>query len=271
MAGFGRGSKINSIESSGMNQLSNAQIAELTEQFAQGDRRALARILSMVQNDSATMAQFAPPTSLVNSSGQPPLVVGITGGGGVGKSTLIGALVGLLRNNGLRVAVLANDPQSPLTGGSLLGDRIRIKHEPNDEGVFIRSTSTRGAAGGVAETTAEVCRWLAAFGFDVILVETVGVGQDQAAVRSAVDRLLLVVTPGGGDEVQWEKAGLIEVADVIAVNKSDLPGADRVAADLVRVLSLSHATANIPVVQVSAASGTGVDQLWSAISNRKLT
>ena len=129
------------------------------------------------------------------------------------------------------MAVLACDPQSPVTGGALLGDRIRVRFEPADEGVYFRSLSTRGAAGGISAATKAARDWLVEFGFDVILIETVGVGQDQVAKMSAsiVDTLVLLVTPNTGDEVQWEKAGVIEVADLVVVNKSDLPGADRVA------------------------------------------
>jgi LAO/AO transport system kinase len=191
--------------------------------------------------------------------------VGITGSGGAGKSTLVGCLVAHLRSLGLRVAVLASDPQSPVTGGALLGDRIRVRIEPDDEGIYFRSLSTRGAAGGISAAVEPAIAWLKAFGFDAILIETVGVGQDQVAVRSVVDVLVLLVTPHTGDEVQWEKAGLIEVADLIAINKSDLPGADRVRQQLTSALSLVPGAPEVPVVNITAATGQGVAELWQKI------
>ncbi len=228
----------------------------LLDRFEQRDRRALARILTLVECGESP----APPDRAV----QPTRVVGVTGSAGAGKSTLIGALVEHLRSLNLRVAVVACDPQSPRTGGALLGDRVRVRFDPDDEGVFFRSLSTRGALGGIAAQTGEAVRWLKAFGFDVVLVETVGVGQDQVAVSEIVDTLVLLVTPGTGDEIQWEKAGLIELADLVVVNKSDMPGAERVREQLLNALSLSPAAATIPVLNVTAATGEGVPELWRA-------
>ena len=151
-----------------------------------------------------------------------------------------------------------------------MGDRIRVRFDPADEGVYFRSLSTRGAAGGISAATRQARDWLAAFGFDVILIETVGVGQDQIAVREMVDTLVLLVTPNTGDEVQWEKAGLIEVADLVVVNKSDLPGADRVRQQLVSALSLGPQETRVAVLNVTAATGQGVESLWQAIAARPL-
>jgi len=230
---------------------------QLIERFQARDRQALAKILSLVE---AGAAPGLPPQDKKGAR-----VVGLTGSGGAGKSTLVGALVTHLRSQGLTVAVLASDPQSPVTGGALLGDRIRVRFDPADEGVYFRSLSTRGAAGGISAATRESRDWLAAFGFDVILIETVGVGQDQIAVRPLVDTLVLLVTPNTGDEVQWEKAGLIEVADLVVVNKSDLPGADRVRQQLQSALSLSPQSQRVKVLNVTAATGEGVPELWQAI------
>ncbi len=231
---------------------------DLLQGFARRDRRALAQILTLVEAGEPLL----PPDADTRSA----RVVGITGSGGAGKSTLIAALIVHLREQSLSVAVLACDPQSPLTGGALLGDRIRVHLDPNDQDVYFRSLSTRGASGGISRSIGSAVEWLGAFGFDVVLVETVGVGQDQVAVRSEVETLVLLVTPHTGDEVQWEKAGLIEVADVVVVNKSDLPGADRVRQQLRAALTLVPGAPEIPILPVTAATGEGVAELWTAIA-----
>ena len=231
----------------------------LLKRFAAGDRQALARILTLVE------ASDAPELPPLDESARHTRVIGIAGSGGAGKSTLVGAFVKFLREQGLRVAVLASDPQSPRTGGALLGDRVRVTMDPDDDGVYFRSLSTRGAPGGLAEAVAGDIPWLKQFGFDVVLVETVGIGQDQTAVRDVVQTLALVVTPGTGDEIQWEKAGLIELADILVVNKSDMPGADRVRHQLRGALTLSPGAENIPILATIATSGEGVSELWDAM------
>lgn len=236
----------------------------LVHRFLAHDRRALASLLTLAERGTAPTVPDGVPTS--NSTDRSCLVVGITGSGGTGKSTLIGTLIGHLRAQGKRVAVLASDPQSPVSGGALLGDRLRVQFAPDDEGVFFRSFSTRGAPGGVSAATGPALAWLKAFGFDVVLIETVGVGQDQVAVRQLVDRLVLLVTPGSGDEVQWEKAGLIELADVVVVNKCDLPGADHVIAELRSALSLVPGSQPPPVLGIVATRGEDVAQLWEEIA-----
>jgi len=241
-----------------------ASAANLLDRFARRDRRALAEILTLVEAGAAPPLPANPERKLA-----PAQVIGITGSGGAGKSTLVAALIAHLRQLGSTVAVLACDPQSPVTGGALLGDRIRALFDPADEGVYFRSLSMRGAAGGISAATGAARDWLQAFGFDCILIETVGVGQDQVAVRAVVDTLVLLVTPHSGDEVQWEKAGLIEVADLIVVNKSDLPGADHVRQQLQSALSLAPHAKNMPVLNVTAATGEGVAELWNVIAAQK--
>src|SRR5947209_15940101 len=230
-------------------------------QLEQGDRRALSRLLSLVARGEGLeeiLARLGPPKGKSR-------VVAITGGGGVGKSTLIGKLIEHLREQGQRVAVLACDPQSPLTGGALLGDRFRMPSRPDDEGVFIRSLAATAGRGAIAEHLGAMVRLLEAFSFDVILIETVGAGQGDTAVRAVADVVVLLLQPETGDDLQWEKAGLLEVADVVAIHKADLPGAEAAEAQVRASLGLS-AQQSVPVVRVSARTGQGVEELWCAVT-----
>jgi LAO/AO transport system kinase len=186
----------------------------------------------------------------------------------VGKSSILSALVGLLRSQGRTVAAIGVDPSSPFSGGSVLGDRIRLERAPNDDGVFFRSMASRGEAGGVAAATREVARLLDAAGFDFVLVETVGSGQVDVAIRAIATTSVVVLVPHLGDEVQTLKAGLFEIADVFCVNKSDLPGADRAAKDLTELVGLGAARDGWapPVVTASASTPSGIPELWAAIA-----
>jgi LAO/AO transport system kinase len=233
----------------------------LLERFRNHERNALSRLVTMVargEHSDEFFAQLAPPARAAR-------VVAVTGSGGVGKSTLTGKLIEQVRDQGLTVAVLACDPQSPLSGGALLGDRFRMPARPDDDGVFIRSLAAAGGRGALAEHVGELVRLLEAYGFDVILIETVGSGQGDTAVRELVDVLVLLLQPETGDDLQWEKAGLLEVADVIVIHKADLPGAERVEAQVLATLSLSMTPAS-PVLRVSARSGAGLRELWAAIA-----
>lgn len=192
-------------------------------------------------------------------------IVAITGSAGVGKSTLIGKLLEPIRRQGLKVAVLACDPQSPVSGGALLGDRFRMSSTP-DDGVFIRSLPAVSGRGAIAEHLPAMIRLLEAFGFDVVLIETVGAGQGDTAVADLADVVVLLLQPETGDELQWEKAGVLEVADIIAVQKADLPRAEHVAAQVKSALDLSGPRA-IPVLLVSARTGQGLAELWQAIAS----
>jgi LAO/AO transport system ATPase len=195
-------------------------------------------------------------------------VVALTGGGGVGKSSLTGRLIQEVRRRGLSVAVLACDPQSPLSGGALLGDRFRMPSEP-DDWVFIRSLAAAGGQGALARHLGPLVALLECFGFDVVLLETVGAGQGDTAVRDLADVLVLLLQPETGDDLQWEKAGLLEVADVVVIHKADLPGAERVEAQVLAMLGLSSRPAP-PVLRVSARTGAGVAELWDAIASLPL-
>ena len=193
--------------------------------------------------------------------------MGVTGPPGGGKSTLVARLVDAYRGQGKRVAVVAVDPSSPFTGGAILGDRIRMRERFLDDGVFIRSMATRGNAGGLARSTGRVVTVLDAFGHDVVIVETVGVGQEEVQVVRLVDTVCLITVPGLGDDVQAIKAGVLEIADVLVVNKADKPGADEAARDLHYMLSLGHTHTGWrpPIVRTSAQTGEGIPELIAAI------
>jgi LAO/AO transport system ATPase len=240
-------------------------INELIAAVGRRDRRALAHLITLMENNRLG----GDARSRLPSPVKEPVVLGITGSAGAGKSTLIAALVEHLRGLGQSVAVLACDPQSPVTGGALLGDRIRMRFEPDDEGVYFRSLSTRGEPGGMAPVVRDAVPLLAAFAFDTVIVETIGVGQDEVAVRDVADVLVLLVTPGTGDEVQWQKAGVIEVADIVLVNKADLPGADTLAASLRHVLGMAPSPHPQQVLTCTASRGEGVAELWQAVQGAR--
>lgn len=215
-----------------------ADVATLVAELAAGDRRALARLLTLVE-DGSDDERRAVAASLATHAGR-ARVVGITGPPGVGKSTLTAALASALRRRDRRVAVLAVDPSSPLTGGALLGDRVRMQHLHDDDDVFVRSMAARGHLGGLAAAVPHALVVLDAAGFDDVLLETVGVGQSEVEVVAAADTTVLVLAPGMGDAVQAAKAGVLEVPDVLVVNKADHGGAGRLEAELRGMLELGR-------------------------------
>jgi len=233
---------------------------DLLERFRHRDRLALARLLSRAARGEGVadlLARLGPPAK----GGR---VVAVTGSGGVGKSTLVGKLLETIRRHGPTVAVLACDPQSPLSGGALLGDRFRMPSRPDDDGVFIRSLAAAGGHGAVADHLDVMVRLLEKFGFDVLLIETVGAGQGDTAVHALADVVVLLLQPETGDDIQWEKAGLLEVADVIVIHKADLPGAAAVEAQVWQTLALS-AGRQPAVLRVSSRTGEGLEPLWEVI------
>jgi LAO/AO transport system ATPase len=235
-------------------------VDELIRRFREKDRRALARLLTLASRGQSLDALRRE----LSSRPEKGRVAAFTGSGGVGKSSLIGRSAELLRSRDRSVAVLCCDPESPLTGGALLGDRLRIAKPADDAGVFIRSLATPGGQQAIAKNLDVMVGLLAAFGFDTVILETVGAGQGDTAVREQSDVLVVLLQPEAGDELQWEKAGLLEVADIVVVHKADLPGADRVAAQLHEHLNLPGARP-IPVLKASAAKGQGLEELWAMI------
>lgn len=233
---------------------------EVFRAFGQRDRRALARLLSL----TARGEKLPEIAARLPRSQRRARVVAFTGSGGVGKSTLIGKLLQHIRNQNQTVAVLACDPQSPLSGGALLGDRFRMPSRPEDDGVFIRSLAAVSGHGAVAKHLALMIRLLESFGFDNVLIETVGAGQGDTAVHGLADVVVLLLQPETGDDLQWEKAGVLEVADILVVQKADLPGAESTVAQVRAAVELS-ANRTVPVLPVSAKTGVGIEALWQTI------
>ena len=232
-----------------------------------GDRRAVARAISLVEDGSKDLAKLS--EVLYPNTGR-AYTVGLTGSPGVGKSSLAEQLVRAAREREKTVAVLAIDPTSPFTGGALLGDRLRMQAHATDPGVFIRSMATRGHLGGMALAAPEALRVLDASGKDLIIVETVGVGQAEVEVATATDTTLVVVAPGWGDYVQVSKAGILEIADVFVVNKADREGVAEAVRDLRSMLRMGPKMEwSPPIVKTSTVSGEGIDELWDAIGQHR--
>jgi LAO/AO transport system kinase len=234
---------------------------ELAAQLARGDRRAVARAITLVENDGPGAAGLlrALGPRLGNA-----FVVGVTGPPGTGKSSLVDRLTEGYRKKGLKVGIVAIDPTSPLTGGALLGDRIRMVEHTMDAGVFIRSMASRGWAGGLSGAVADVIRLLDAAGMDVIMVETVGIGQSDTDIVRVAHAVMVVLMPGLGDDVQASKAGLMEIGDVYVVNKADLPGADDMVVDLL-AMARDFKGRDPWVLKVSAAKNEGVEPIIGAL------
>jgi LAO/AO transport system kinase len=239
------------------------------QQVRAGDRGAVARLMRDLDDGIAgateDLAWLYPRTGRA-------FVIGVTGMPGVGKSTLVSALIGRYRAAGAQVGVVAVDPSSPFSGGALLGDRVRMQQHATDAGVFIRSLATRGQLGGLSRSTVDVVSVLDAAGFDRIIVETVGVGQAEVDVMTAADVVVVATAPGLGDEVQALKAGILEIADVLVVNKADREGADHAAKDLTTMLDLAQrgrgtpaGAPRVPILKTIASTGAGIDALVQAI------
>lgn len=240
---------------------------DLVARLLAGERRALARAITLVENRSPQ--GFKALRSLYPHTGRAH-TIGITGGAGAGKSTLTNALAKEFRRRGRTVGIIAVDPSSPFSHGAILGDRIRMQDLAGDPGVFMRSMATRGSLGGLSETAADAVAVLDAFGKDIVLLETVGAGQDEVEVASAAQTTVLILTPGTGDDVQTMKAGIMEIADLLVVNKADLPNADALVAALKAHLSMSeHGEWLIPILKVIASREQGITDLVDAIEQHR--
>ena len=245
---------------------STGTLADLVDRLRAGDNRALARAISLVENDvpeaPALLSACFPHTGRA-------VRIGITGAPGAGKSTLVDRLARQFREAGKRVGVIAVDPTSPFTGGAILGDRIRFQDRHGDPGFYARSMATRGSLGGLALATADVALVLEASGKDVLLIETVGVGQDEVEIARLADITVVVLVPGMGDDVQSLKAGVMEIADIFVINKSDRDGADRVEQEIHGLQSLvtKHPDRTPPAVRTIATTGDGLPALTSAIGD----
>lgn len=242
------------------------QIRELIEGIRQRRYRALARAISLVERDDPKaehlLAEIYPLTGKAR-------IIGVTGSPGSGKSTLVDALARHYRKDGKRVGIICVDPTSPFTGGAILGDRIRMQELYTDRDVFIRSMATRGFLGGLARATNDVVDLLDAGGFDIVLVETVGVGQDEVEVIRTVQTNLVVLVPGMGDDIQAIKAGIMEIGDIFVVNKSDRPGADRTVTEITMMMSLveEHSEWVPPIVKTIASTSGGIGELSAALES----
>jgi LAO/AO transport system kinase len=246
-------------------------VGVLVEHARQGQARAVARLISLVEDGAPELREVA--AALARDTGR-ARVVGITGAPGVGKSTSVSVLITALRAAGEKVGVLAVDPSSPFSGGALLGDRVRMQDHALDDGVFIRSMATRGHLGGIAWATPQALRVLDAAGCDVVLVETVGVGQSEVEVVALADTTVVLLAPGMGDGIQAAKAGILEVADIFVVNKADREGADQTIRDLKHMISLGRqGTAGPswrpPIVRTVATTAEGIEDLLAATEEHR--
>jgi LAO/AO transport system kinase len=244
---------------------------ERVKRILDGDIQAAAKMITDIENDPLRIVD---ELKVIYRSAQKAYIIGITGAPGTGKSTLVDKMVGALRMEALTVGVIAVDPTSPFNQGALLGDRIRMQRYWNDEGVFIRSLASRGHFGGLSKSTADVVRVMGAMGKDIVIVETVGVGQDEIEIVGMADTTLVVVIPGMGDEIQFMKAGIAEIGDILVVNKADREGAERTVADLEIMVRGRHRKAHDDawdpiVLKTIATQGSGLIELIRAIHAHK--
>jgi len=240
---------------------------QLVKDLLAGNKRAAARLISLVENEESQkrdlLREIYPHTGKA-------FIVGITGAPGAGKSSLVDRLLQQVRADGLTAGIIAVDPTSPFSGGAILGDRIRMQDHALDSGVFIRSMGTRGSLGGLSRATREAIQVLDAFGKDLIIVETVGVGQSEVDIVKTADSTVVVLTPAGGDSVQTIKAGIMEIADIFVINKADLPGAERTETEISMMLDMGDEKAwRPPIVPTVSVSGEGLPLMWKSLQEHR--
>jgi len=246
--------------------LLTARVTKLISGMLAGQKSSLAQLISLAENNSPVLPEII---KMLSPHLGKAYRVGITGPPGGGKSTLVDKLTTTIRGKGLSVGIIAVDPSSPISGGAILGDRIRMDHHYLDEGVFIRSMATRGIHGGLSQAVASTVNLLDASGKDIIIVETAGVGQTELSVKEIADVLVLVLAPGFGDAIQVMKAGLIEVADIIVVNKADYQGAERLVDELRATLIPNQRGRQQLIVTTQAINGIGIEELYQAIDQHR--
>jgi LAO/AO transport system kinase len=236
----------------------------LAKRIEQKDERALAKAITLAENNGPDKLELLKSIYPLQKGAH---WIGITGSPGAGKSSLVNRLIAFLRQRGMTVAVVAVDPTSPFSGGSILGDRVRMADHFTDPGVFIRSMGTRGSLGGLSRSTKETVRLMDAYGFDVILIETVGVGQSELDIMKLADSVAVVLNPGSGDVVQVFKAGIMEIADLFVVNKADMPGVPKLLAEIEAMLDLvkHDSPYRPPVVQTISTENKGLQELWESL------
>lgn len=240
---------------------------QLVAELLNGNRRAAARLISKIENDDPQKLELL--KEIYAHTGK-AYVIGITGAPGSGKSSLVDCLLQKMRSDGLTVGVIAVDPTSPFSGGAILGDRIRMQDHALDSGIFIRSMGTRGSLGGLSRATRETIQVLDAYGKDIVLVETVGVGQSEVDIVRTADSTMVVLTPAGGDSVQTIKAGIMEIADIFVINKADLPGAERTATEINVMLDMKSGSHwRPPVISTVSTRNEGIDELWTALKRHR--
>jgi LAO/AO transport system kinase len=245
----------------------NQKIKTLVDRMLKGDKPSLARLISLIERESPEVPDIM---ELVSPSPLKTYRVGITGLAGAGKSTMVNKLTSFYRKQNLTVGIIAVDPSSVITGGAVLGDRIRMQQHYLDEGVFIRSMATRGCYGGLCKAVENAVKLINTSGKDILIIETTGIGQTETEITKVADVVVMVLTPGYGDSIQLMKAGIIEIADIIVVNKADIEGADILVNEIRNELKYSTRKKHQSVIMVQASNDIGVAELFEEIENRRL-